>query len=256
METNTQTPPASTPVDGSNTQGLPTAANIAPPIEGAGNLLPAQAPPAEPVNSLGAPPGTDPLAPPANTLGAPPEPKSPEQPAGTEAKAEGVPDVYKTFDSAPEGFAMDQATTKLFQNAGLTQEGAEVIIAGLKERQGNDATLRQQQMTNMHIENQTLLKQDEKFGGMHYEQTLKDSRAGMNRVTGMLGNDNLWKAIEGASLQTDPGVVKLFAMIEKWHGEKGFITGDNNSVDIFGDDPMSNIARIQAQEIKSALKTG
>jgi len=253
METNTETTPVITPADGSNTQGLPTAADIAPAIQTDGNLPPGQAPPAKPANTLGAPPGTDPLAPPANTLGAPPEPKSPEQPLETQVKAEGVPDSYKAFDNAPEGFAMDQATTELFQKAALTQEGAQVIIDGLRERQGQDAMLRQQQLGNMHIENQTLLKQDVEFGGMHYEETLKDSRAGMNRITQMLGNDNLWKAIEGASLQTDPGVVKLFAMIEKWHGEKGWITGETNSPEKFGNDPATNLGIIQAQEIKAAL---
>lgn len=257
MEAKTETNTEKTPVDGANNKGLPTAADIAPPIPGPGTTPPAQDPPAEPpkpANTLGSAPGTDPLAPPTNTLGAPPEPKAPEKPLETPVKTEGVPESYKPFDNAPEGFAMDQATTQLFQKAALTQEGAQVIIDGLRNRQAEDATLRQQQLMNNHLEDVTKLKQDEQFGGMHYEKTLKDAVLGMNRISQMMGNDNLWQVIESANLKSHPEVVKLFAMIEKWHGEKSFITGENNSVDLFGDDPASNLSRKIAAERKAFYK--
>ncbi len=194
---------------------------------------------------------------PTEIMGKVPEAAPTEQqtPAADTSKASNIPDSYAAFQNAPEGFVMDQGTTQLFQKAGLTQDGAQALVNGLRERQNSDTVLRQQQATNQHLDYITELKQDVEFGGIHYKDTLKNSSLGLNRINTLLKDDSLTKMLTDNNLQTHPSIVKLFSMIEQWHGEKGFITSEVNS-NIFagGDDPMANLGQRQMNEILAAKK--
>ncbi len=209
-----------------------------------------------PTEIMGKNPAETQVVTPTEIMGKVPEAVPQEQaPQDQAAKAPNIPTSYADFQNAPEGFVMDQGTTQLFQKAGLTQDGAQALVDGLRERQKSDTTLRQQQVTNQHSENITMLKQDIEFGGMHYEKTLKDSSLGLNRVNVLLKDDSLTKLLTDNNLWTHPSFVKLFSMIEKWHGEKGFITSDINSkISADADDPMSILGRDQANEIMNARK--
>jgi len=208
-----------------------------------------------PVDILGKNPTETPAVSPTDILGKVPEAAPVEQkvPDADPSKVQNVPDSYTPFQNAPEGFVMDQGTTQLFQKAGLTQDGAQALVEGLRIRQESDIVLQKQQVTNQHNENITMLKQDVEFGGMHYEQTLKNSNLGLNRINTLLKDDSLTKVLKDSNLETHPSILKLFSMIETWHGEKGFITNEVNSNVFAGsDNPMANLARRQANEIRKA----
>ena len=239
--TEQQTTPAVTSVDGQ--QDATPGANPTPPAE-----------------IMGKDPTETPVVPPTEIMGKVPEAVPQDKTPPPEViKAADVPDSYTAFQNAPEGFVMDQETSQLFQKAGLSQDGAQALVDGLRERQNSDNVLRQQQLTNQHNENITMLKQDVEFGGMHYDQTLKNSSLGLNRINALLKDDSLTKVLTDNNIQTHPSVVKLFSMIETWHGEKGFITSETNS-NIYADktDPLSILGQTQANEImkaREAMKT-